>query len=96
VKEEGCFFRSIGFTCLARCKTLNLVRFQKLSDFLVQFLEKFGVNFTIGWGLLGDSLPPMPPSGEALPVIFAKRLKVRTLLKKLPDSCHRLRKILQD
>jgi hypothetical protein len=70
--------------------------FQKLSDFLLQFPEKFGVNFTIVWGLLGGSLPPMPPISQAIPVIFAKRLKVRTLEKKLPDSCNRLRKILQD
>jgi len=67
-----------------------------LSDFLLQFLEKFGVNFQIVWGLLGCSLPPMPPISQALPVIFAKRLKVRTLEKKLPDSCPGLRKILQD
>jgi len=67
-----------------------------LTDFLLQFLEKFGVYFTIVYGLLGVSLPPMPPISQALPVIFAKRLKVRTLLKKLPDPCNRLRKILQD
>jgi hypothetical protein len=72
------------------------MRFQKLSDFLLQFMEKFAVNFTIAWGVLGGSLPPTPPSGQAIPVIFAKRLKVRTLEKKLPDSCNRLRKILQD
>jgi hypothetical protein len=65
-----------------------------LTDFLLQFLEKFGVNFTIVYGLLGVSLPPMPPISQALPVIFAKRLKVRTPLKKLPDSSTRLRKIL--
>jgi hypothetical protein len=56
-----------------------LIRFQKLSDFLLQFLEKVGVNFTIVWGLLGGRLPPIPPMGQALPVIFAKRLKVRIL-----------------
>jgi hypothetical protein len=56
-----------------------LIRFQKLSDFLLQFLEKVGVNFTIAWGVLGGSLSPMPPISQALPVIFAKRLKVRTL-----------------
>jgi hypothetical protein len=67
-----------------------------LPDFLLQFLEKFGVNFTIVWGLLGVSLPPMPPISQALPVIFAQRLKGRTPEKKLPDSCHRARKILQD
>jgi hypothetical protein len=65
-------------------------------DILLQFLEKFGVNFSIAWGLLGGSLPPMPPISQAIPVIFAKRLKVRTLVKKLPDSGHRLWKILQD
>jgi len=67
-----------------------------LTNFLLQFLEKFGVNFTIVYGLLGVSLLPMPPISQALPVIFAKRLKVRTLEKKLPDSCPGLRKILQD
>jgi hypothetical protein len=69
---------------------------QILPDFLPQFLEKFGVGLTQGRGFLGGGLPSIPPSGQAIPVIFAKGLEGRILLKKLPNSCRGLRKLFQD
>jgi hypothetical protein len=74
----------------------EIVPAQIFPDFLLKFLQEFGIGLTQGRGVLGGGLLPILPRGQGVPVIFAKGLEGSTLLKKLTDSCHGLWKLFHD
>jgi len=67
--------RDIQSTALFPGSVLERFVLQIVPDFLLQFLEEFGIGLAHGGRFLRRGLPPMLPGDQAIPVILAKILK---------------------